>query len=137
MIIKNADVILLESVESKDIKVQNGIISEISECINPDTGEEVVNLENCILAPGFIDIHTHGAVMMTYDDPDADIEAVMNFEASKGVTSIVPTITSRPPDIIKSSFSNILTFAGKSTGTKIIAIHSEGPFLNVRKKGNA
>ena len=61
MIIKNANVIFEDCMKISDVRVCKDVISEISENITPSDSETVLNLEGKILAPGFIDIHTHGA----------------------------------------------------------------------------
>ncbi|SCY79080.1 amidohydrolase/deacetylase family metallohydrolase [Alkaliphilus peptidifermentans] len=43
----------------KEILIENGLISEIADEIKSRKDSEVVHLDNQIIAPGFIDIHTH------------------------------------------------------------------------------
>ena len=44
--------------EKRDIFVKNGIIEKIGEQLEEEA-EIVIDAENCIVTPGFIDIHTH------------------------------------------------------------------------------
>ena len=44
------------------LRVADGKIVELRERIEPAGGEEVVDLQGNFLAPGFIDLHVHGAV---------------------------------------------------------------------------
>lgn len=42
-----------------DVRIRNGVISEIGELLQPDGGEDVIDARNAYVAPGFIDMHVH------------------------------------------------------------------------------
>lgn len=42
-----------------DVRVRDGVIAELREHLEPQTGEEVLDVRNAIVAPGFIDMHVH------------------------------------------------------------------------------
>ncbi len=42
-----------------DLRVENGVITEIAPALEPRPGETVQNAAGCIVAPGFIETHTH------------------------------------------------------------------------------
>ncbi len=56
---KILDIVSGYNLEIKDVLVDNGIITQISDDIVPAEGFEIVHLNGHIVAPGFIDIHTH------------------------------------------------------------------------------
>ncbi|MDD4421713.1 MAG: N-acetylglucosamine-6-phosphate deacetylase, partial [Eubacteriales bacterium] len=86
--------------------------------------------------PGFIDTHIHGAYGSRFSDEKPDIDAITHFEATKGVTSIAATTSSASFDVLLCQFDEITAAIKRGTrGAKIIGIHAEGPFLNVKKKG--
>ncbi len=58
MIIRNGNVVLKNSVEKKDILIENGRISEIAENLCTD-GQEVIDASGLYVFPGLIDMHVH------------------------------------------------------------------------------
>lgn len=98
--------------------------------------EEIIDLKGKYISPGFIDIHTHGA--MGFDILDATDEAIDNiskYHIKNGVTSYIGTIiTSSKENIIK-AIKNIVNYKHKINSSQIIGIHLEGPFFNLEKKG--
>ena len=58
----------------------------------PDASTTVVDVGGQYVMPGFIDVHTHGA--LTYDFCDADPKAIFEIAKAKlqeGVTTFLPT----------------------------------------------
>ena len=58
MIIRNGNVVLKNSVEKKDILVENGKIVKIADCI-PANGSKEINAAGKHVFPGLIDMHVH------------------------------------------------------------------------------
>ena len=58
MIIRNGNVVLKNSVEKKDILVQDGKIVKIADCI-PANGEQEIDASGKHIFPGLIDMHVH------------------------------------------------------------------------------
>jgi dihydroorotase len=42
-----------------DIRIRDGVVSEIGELLKPEEGEDVIDARNAYVAPGFIDMHVH------------------------------------------------------------------------------
>ena len=89
------------------------------------------------IAPGFMDIHTHGAVGVDVNAATAeDLEKVSQFMATKGTTSWLCSVLT---DTIEQTEWCIDQFkAHKKMATKgaeLMGIHLEGPFLSVEYKG--
>lgn len=51
-----------------DVRLRNGLIAEVGEGLAPKNGERVVDAAGCIVAPGFIETHTHYDGSMWWDD---------------------------------------------------------------------
>ena len=86
--LKNATI----EIEGKKIKsVTAGKVSGLkSKGLKP--GDTVVDVKGQYVMPGFIDVHTHGA--LGYDFCDADPKAIFEFAKAKleeGVTTVLPT----------------------------------------------
>lgn len=134
-LLKNGLLLIDESWERKDILIENGKISKISESI--DTDGEVINCENLYISPGFIDIHTHGADGVDVNDADLDgVEKIRKFFVKYGVTSFLASILTDTEEQTEKMI-RVLTEAmdRESEGAKLFGIHLEGPFLNSLFKG--
>ncbi len=42
-----------------DVTVRKGLVEEVSERILPRPGDRVLDVDNCYLSPGFVDVHVH------------------------------------------------------------------------------
>ncbi|WP_281648111.1 N-acetylglucosamine-6-phosphate deacetylase [Parendozoicomonas sp. Alg238-R29] len=93
-----------------------------------------------ILAPGFIDIHIHGAngrdVMDQLKQPDS-LSVISTYLPEEGVTSWLPTTASARPRELSRLLSSISSYARSQPDKEaaIIGIHMEGPFISKEKKG--
>jgi|YNPBryunderm2012_1023409.scaffolds.fasta_scaffold00960_5 N-acetylglucosamine-6-phosphate deacetylase len=100
-------------------------------------GIQVENLDDYFIVPGFVDVHTHGAV--GYDIMDCNPEGIVKmaeFLASHGVTSFLPTTTTLDIETTLRAISAVETAKNlNKNGAKIIGIHLEGPFINPKHKG--
>jgi N-acetylglucosamine-6-phosphate deacetylase len=95
--------------------------------------KDIVDLGGNYLAPGFVDLHVHGA--KGRDTMEASVEAfraICDYHASGGTTSLLLTTATAP-------ISAIVKVAKKvraSTAIKQIAgMHVEGPFISRAKPG--
>ncbi|MGV8847289.1 N-acetylglucosamine-6-phosphate deacetylase [Tessaracoccus sp.] len=83
--------------------------------------------------PGFVDTHTHGAVGVSFGDPDvAANQRAIDFHRSQGSTTIFASTVTEPIDKLERQLRVLrkLVEAGELAG-----IHLEGPFLAEEKKG--
>ena len=96
-----------------------------------------VDLGGRTLAPGLIDLHTHGAVGCDTMDatPDA-LRGMAGFFARHGVTGFLATTVTAPPDEILSALRNIAQVMTEGTGgANLLGAHVEGPFLDPGRLG--
>src|SRR5690625_7077394 len=84
-IIKNGTIVTGSDVYKADVKIDNGTISEISQSLNPEPNDRVIDASNQYVFPGGIDVHTHLDLPGTVDNFESGTKAA----AHGGITSII------------------------------------------------
>ena len=117
--------------------IENGRISAVfEEDAAPASDVEVVDCGGATLAPGFIDIHTHGA--MGADVCDGTLESIRTIAKHKlgeGVTTFFPTTLTLPHERLVGAARAVAAYQKDQEFAKTPAMHIEGPFLNPRFVG--
>ena len=123
--------------ENAVVVVEDGRIKSVRKgpaSAKADKNNTVVDVRGQYLMPGFIDVHTHGA--LGYDFCDADEKAVFEFARAKlkeGVTTVRPTTLTVSHDELVRAAKNAKKYADSGMPyAKVPAIHLEGPFINVK-----
>ena len=99
MIIKNVKVFTEDKTfEPGAIGIENGIFKN-----NLFDSGEIIDGEGCYAIPGLIDVHFHGCMGYDFCDGTKEaIEKIAEYEASQGVTTIVPaTMTLSEEELMK------------------------------------
>ena len=134
MIFKNGRLIFPNGVrDGLDLLVEDGLITAIRPQA-PAMGEKIIDLAGNYLAPGFVDVHIHGAMGRdTMEGKPEAFRAICDFHASGGTTSLLLTTATAPPKAIVNVVKAIR--AAKSSIKQIAGVHVEGPFLSKSKPG--
>jgi N-acetylglucosamine-6-phosphate deacetylase len=106
----------------------------------PAGGEEIKVLESSA-APGFIDVHIHGAgghdVM---EGTEVALAAVSRLLAAHGTTSFVATTVTADTEMICRSTEGISKYIGAQqlatdARAEVLGVHFEGPFISPVRRG--
>ncbi len=115
-----------------DIAIENGILTEVG---GTQAGRGI-DLSGCTVAPGFIDIHTHGAMGGdTCDAREESLAGISRHLAHHGVTSFCPTTMTLPFEQLAESLQAARDYRGYECGAYIQGINMEGPYISAAKKG--
>lgn len=127
----NARLILPDGIhDGLEVVVAAGKIAEVRKRSNT----EAIDLGGNYLAPGFIDLHVHGALGRdTMEASSEAFEAVCDYHATGGTTSLLLTTVTAPV----SEIVNVLRAVRGVTKTnkRIAGVHVEGPFISIARRG--
>lgn len=132
--IKSDRIVLTDSLYDGYVYIENGKIAEISNV--EKAAEQVYDFTGKYVAPGFIDIHTHGGAGCEFAGSAEDIVNAANFHFEHGTTSICPTISTAP---FKTMTNAVASFEKALESPEIkgtlIGLHFEGPYLSTKQVG--
>jgi N-acetylglucosamine-6-phosphate deacetylase len=134
MIFTNARLIFPDGVrDGLEVVVHEGKIVAIREQSEAG-GDEVVDLNGHYLAPGFIDLHVHGALGRdTMEGSSEAFRAICDFHASGGTTSLLLTTATAPIEKLVEILGAVRRC--RSMISTIAGVHVEGPFISKAKHG--
>src|SRR6476660_2415330 len=135
MIFTNARLIFTDGIrDGLEVVVEEGKIAAVCERSLAHRKHEIIDLHGNYLAPGFIDLHVHGA--LGRDTMEASAEAfrsICDFHASGGTTALLLTTATAPLNEIVKVLQAVRDF--RSIITPIVGVHVEGPFISKAKPG--
>jgi N-acetylglucosamine-6-phosphate deacetylase len=134
MILTNGRLIFPDRVEDDlSLRVAAGKIAGIERELSPDD-DEVIDLDGNYLAPGFIDLHVHGAVGRDTMEGTAEaFRAVCDYHAGGGTTSLLLTTVTAPiPEIVRVVRQ---IEVARAQIPQLRGAHIEGPFISRDKRG--
>ena len=94
--------------------------------------DETVDLDNKMLMPGFIDVHTHGRSGYEFTDGVLEhLNTMCKDKLQEGVTSWLPTTLTLGYEALASALENARKYTDSGAmGAKIPGVHLEGPYIN-------
>src|ERR1700730_9108114 len=134
MIFTNGRLIFPDGIRDRlEVGVEHGKIANVRRETGAP-GEQAIDLAGNYIAPGFVDLHVHGAV--GHDTMEATPEAfraICDYHAGGGTTSLLLTTASAPLDGVVDVLNAVRQY--RSSVRQIAGVHVEGPFIAKAKKG--
>ncbi len=134
MIFTNARLIFSDGIRDRlELVANEGKIAAIREQTRA-RGKDVIDLGGNYLAPGFVDLHVHGAVGRDTMEASAEaFRAICGFHATGGTTSLLLTTATAPMDNLIAVLNAVQSCRSSISG--IAGVHVEGPFISKAKCG--
>src|SRR3954468_7490532 len=134
MIFRNALLIFPDGIrEGLELEARGGKITAIRQQ-SSSAGERTIDLGRNYLAPGFVDLHIHGAVGRDTMEARVDaFEMICQHHASGGTTSLLLTTATAPSKVIMNVVDAVQQCRSKFK--QIAGVHVEGPFISKQKPG--
>ena len=125
------------------ILFRDGVIDSVAprSAVTLPTGARELIATDKIAAPGFLDVHIHGAGGRDVMDATEDaLQAVSRMVATHGTTSFVATTVTASPESICRSAEGIASYISlqhqsDDCRADILGIHFEGPFISPARRG--
>lgn len=133
--IKSDRIVTPSGIVSGYLYIEDGFIKEISK--NEEKCDTGYDYTEKYVAPGFVDIHTHGAGGHPFltEDPEC-VASACDFHLAHGTTSIMPTLSAAPIHVMARCTAAIKEARDKKlTVCNIIGAHLEGPYLSKKQCG--
>jgi N-acetylglucosamine-6-phosphate deacetylase len=120
------------------LHIVDGKIKQIlaSSELGPLSNSSVIHEPESIVAPGFIDLHVHGA--RGRDVMDGTLESLQTLSsslASHGTTSFLATTLSAPDSDLEVALRGFTAHRQRVDGARALGVHLEGPYLNPSRRG--
>jgi N-acetylglucosamine-6-phosphate deacetylase len=94
---------------------------------------DTIDLEGAIIAPGFLDLHGHGAGGHAYDDGGDELRAALAVHRAHGTTRSVISIVTNPLAELRERLAEVAALT--AADPLVLGAHLEGPFLARERRG--
>ncbi|MGD0017273.1 MAG: N-acetylglucosamine-6-phosphate deacetylase [Verrucomicrobiia bacterium] len=140
MVIINGRVIGPRTIlEQHCIIIESGKIKQIaptSQVLWPEDAQ-IINAQGGFVAPGFVDLHVHGALGRDAMEGSVEVLAqIAKFHVAGGTTAMTPATMTDSHEKITAALDAIGQAMGHNFGgAQIVGAHIEGPYLSAQKCG--
>lgn len=102
-------------VDGEALLIEDEVIRAITLAGDLPSDAERIDVAGAYIAPGLVDIHTHGALGRSFLDGDEEAFAVITeAQARRGVTSLLPTTSTAPLEQIKGCLARTRKWMARS-----------------------
>ena len=137
LLLKNGLVYQGHAFAPADVLVRGGVIEAVGAALPAPADAEVLDLQGLALAPGFIDVHTHGGSGIDVNAATAaQLDEIGAFFARHGTTGwLCSVLTDTEQQTLWCIEQAKQAMARPGCGAQLLGIHLEGPFLAPEYKG--
>lgn len=124
------------SLQQRDVVIDQGRIQSLAEPgAQADGGSELLDATGCVVSPGFIDTHVHGAGGYSFMDLAGGVSTVADHLAAAGVTSCLAATATTDPTTLARAVEDLAGRTSLDGKVDLLGIHLEGPFLAETHRG--
>lgn len=136
----NGRVVLPDAIAlGKAVVIEHAKIMGIADLVTLGSDMLQVDVGGRFIAPGLIDLHTHGALGHSFNEATASaFEAIVRANAQRGVTALLATMAAAPIADLARAFEFTRTWMRGSPpqdGAQILGAHLESPYIDPAQKG--
>lgn len=126
-----------EILTGKAVVVEGDVIAGIADPGSLGSDTDTLDVGGRLITPGLMDIHTHGALGHTFNEPTAEAFAAITEEnARRGVTSLLATLATAPlPDLVQCLEFGRQWMRENHQGSRVLGLHLESPYVSPAQKG--
>lgn len=121
-----------------ELRIYEGRIADLAADLAPVAGEQVLDAAGAFLAPGFVDLHVHGALGRDAMEatPEA-FETICRYHATGGTTTLALTTVCASWRDIGLALDAVRAWreASGKTGARLAGMHVEGPYFSPERRG--
>jgi N-acetylglucosamine-6-phosphate deacetylase len=136
MALENGRIVLPDRVVAgQALVIEAGCIAGLTD--PGDLGSDIarVDVAGSWITPGLIDIHTHGALRHTFNEPDPEAWTVITGEnLRRGTTGLLATFAPTP-DLAEGLGFCRQWMGEEHDGARVLGAYLESPYINVIQKG--
>lgn len=116
------------------VTIDGQVITDVAQTTHVPAAAERVH---GIIVPGFIDVHVHGGDGADFMDAHEESTArILGFHAMHGTTAVAATTLSASRSDLHAAVESIARVTmERPAGAEVVAVHLEGPFINVKRAG--
>jgi N-acetylglucosamine-6-phosphate deacetylase len=125
-----------EWLSDKALILQDGIIEDIISASDVASSDDIIHLENCFVAPAYIDLQIYGAnkkLLAVHPTVDA-LQDLYEYCKNGGAALFQPTAATNDLDVFHRCIDAVRAY-WQSGGKGCIGLHLEGPWISVEKRG--
>lgn len=134
----NGRVVLPDAIVlGKAVVIEGKRIAGIADAGELGSDTPRIDVAGRYITPGLIDIHTHGALGYSFDQPTEEAFGAITLEnARRGVTSLLATLAPAPiPKLVRClEFCRTWMRAGHQ-GSQVLGTHLESPYVSPAQRG--
>ena len=126
-----------EIVSGQAMIIEGNKILDVAPVASVGARAETIDVQGRYIAPGLIDIHTHGAVGHSFHEPTEEaFGAITRAQATQGITSILATIATAPiDDMVRCTEFGREWMRDQHEGAQVLGVHLEGPYFSMEQRG--